>query len=185
MSDRNRSTTDATFVKNRAAEAAKAPHLPTTADVGHEEKGDYVKKLFIAMIVNGALVLGLAAASIPARAQDQDAQSQSTGARQMPSPDDVVQRLGEKLTLSDDQKAQIKPIIADRQQKMQALRSDTSLRRGQKGRQMKSILEDSDKKINAILTPDQQKQYAELQQQMKERRQARRQNKNGGDSTNQ
>lgn len=140
-----------------------------------------MKKLFITVIVNGALAIGLAAASIPARAQDQD--TQQAGARQMPSPDDVIQRLGQKLNLSDDQKAQIKPIIADRQQKMQALRSDTSLRRGQKGRQMKSVMEDSDKKINAILTPDQQKQYAELKQQMKERRQERRKNRSGGDST--
>lgn len=140
-----------------------------------------MKKLLLTMIVNGALAVGLAAASIPARAQDQD--TQQTGARQMPSPDDVVQRLGEKLNLSDDQKAQIKPIIADRQQKMQALRSDTSMRRRQKARQMKSIFEESDKKIKAILTPDQQKQYAELEQQMKERRQERRQNRSGGDSS--
>lgn len=137
-----------------------------------------MKRLVLTVIVNGALAIGLAAATIPARAQEQD--TQQAGARQMPSPDDVVQRLGQKLNLSDDQKAQIKPIIADRQQKMQALRSDTSLRRGQKGQQMKSIMEDSDKKINAILTPDQQKQYAQLEQQMKERRQSRRQNRNGG-----
>lgn len=136
-----------------------------------------MKKLVVTIIVNGALAMGLAAASIPARAQDQE--TQSAGARQKMSPDDVVQRLGEKLNLSDDQKAQIKPIIADRQQKMEALRSNTSLRRGQKGRQMKSIMKDSDQKINAILTPDQQKQYAELKQQMKERRQERRQTQNG------
>lgn len=140
-----------------------------------------MKKLLLTVVVNGALAVGLAAASIPARAQDQG--TQQTGARQMPSPDDVVQRLGEKLNLSDDQKAQIKPIIADRQQKMQALRSDTSMRRRQKARQMKSIFEESDKKIKAILTPDQQKQYAELEQQMKERRQERRQNRSGGDSS--
>jgi Spy/CpxP family protein refolding chaperone len=137
-----------------------------------------VKKLLVTIIVNGALAMGVAAASIPARAQDQE--TQSAGARQKMSADDVVQRLGEKLNLSDDQKAQIKPIIADRQQKMEALRSNTSLRRGQKGRQMKSIMKDSDQKINAILTPDQQKQYAELKQQMKERRQERKQNQNGG-----
>lgn len=140
-----------------------------------------MKKLLITAIVNGALAMGLAAASVPARAQDQD--TQQAGVRQMPSADDVVQRLGEKLNLSEDQKAQIKPIIADRQQKMQALRSDTSLRRGQKARQMKGIFEDSDKKIKAILTPDQQKQYADLEQQMKERRQSRRQNRGGGDSS--
>jgi Spy/CpxP family protein refolding chaperone len=130
-----------------------------------------MKKLVLTVIVIGALVMGLAAATIPARAQDQE--TQRAGARKMPSADDVVQRLGQKLNLSDDQKAQIKPIIADRQQKMQAIRSDTSMRRDQKRPQMKSIMEDSDKKINAILTPDQQKQYAELEQQMRERRQNR------------
>jgi Spy/CpxP family protein refolding chaperone len=135
-----------------------------------------VKKLLLTVIVNGALAMGLAAVSIPAKAQDQD--TQSAGARQMPSPDDVVQKLGEKLNLSDDQQAQIKPIIADRQQKLQALRSDTSMRGRQKAREAKSILEDSDRKIKAILTPDQQKQYADLEQQMKDRRQERRQNRN-------
>ena len=141
-----------------------------------------MKKVLVTMIVNGALAMGLAAASIPARAQDQEAQSQASGVRQIPSPDDVVQRLGEKLSLSDDQKAQIKPIIAERQQKMEALRSDSSLRRGQKGRKMKSIMEDSDKKIDAILTPEQQKQYAELKQQMKEQMKERRQNRSGDSS---
>lgn len=135
-----------------------------------------MKKLLLTVIVNGALAMGLAAVSIPAKAQDQD--TQSAGARQMPSPDDVVQKLGEKLNLSDDQQAQIKPIIADRQQKLQALRSDTSMRGRQKAREAKSILEDSDRKIKAILTPDQQKQYADLEQQMKDRRQERRQNRN-------
>ena len=118
--------------------------------------------------------MGLAAGSIPAKAQDQD--TQSAGARQMPSPDDVVQKLGEKLNLSDGQQAQIKPIIADRQQKLQALPPDTSMRGRQKARE--SILDDSDKKIKAILTPDQQKQYADLEQQIKDRWQERRQNRN-------
>lgn len=120
--------------------------------------------------------MGLAAGSIPAKAQDQD--TQSAGARQMPSPDDVVQKLGEKLNLSDGQQAQIKPIIADRQQKLQALRPDTSMRGRQKAREAKSILDDSDKKTKAILTPDQQKQYADSEQQIKDRWQERRQNRN-------
>jgi len=33
---------------------------------------------------------------------------------------------------------------------------------------MRSILEQSDQNINAILTPDQQKQYAALEKQMRE-----------------
>jgi Spy/CpxP family protein refolding chaperone len=167
---RNRSATEKRFCAYKNSRCGR-----------FNKKGVFVKKLVLTVIVNGALAMGLAAASIPARAQDQDAQS--TGTRQMRSPDEVVQKLGEKLNLTDDQKEQIKPIIADRQQKLQALRSDTGRRR-QKAREAKSILEDSDKKIKAILTPDQQKQYAELEQQMKERRQERRQTSNGGDSSN-
>lgn len=43
---------------------------------------------------------------------------------------------------------------------------------------MRGIMEDSDKKIKAILTPDQQKQYEAMEQQMRERRKERRQNRN-------
>jgi hypothetical protein len=51
-------------------------------------------------------------------------------------------------------------------------------RRRKKAREMKSIMSESDEKIKAVLTDDQRKKYAEIQQEMreeaKERRQARR-----------
>ncbi len=39
------------------------------------------------------------------------------------SPDQVVAKMSEKLNVTDQQKTQITPIIADRQQKMEALRA--------------------------------------------------------------
>jgi hypothetical protein len=96
----------------------------------------------------------------------------------MPSPDEAVDRLGSKLNLSEDQKAQIKPIIVDRREKLAALQSDGSMRRRKKAREMKSIVEASDKKINALLNDDQKKQYAEIEQQMREQMKARMQNRN-------
>jgi len=75
-----------------------------------------------------------------------------------------------KLNLTPDQQAKITPIIADRQQQMQAIRADTGSRPMQRMKKAKAVGEESDKKINAILTPDQQKQYAALKKQMKERR---------------
>ncbi|HEY2675404.1 MAG TPA: hypothetical protein VGI65_00445 [Steroidobacteraceae bacterium] len=76
--------------------------------------------------------------------------------------------LASKLSLSDDQKNAITPIIADRQQKLKALMADASAPRRQRGQQARQIMSDSNAKINAILTPDQQTKYAQIEQQMRE-----------------
>ena len=52
------------------------------------------------------------------------------------------------------------PVIADRQQKLLAVKGDTSMRPLVKMRRMKEIFEDSDKKINAIPNDQQKQQYA-------------------------
>ena len=96
-----------------------------------------------------------------------------------PTPEEAVTRMSSKLNLTDDQKAKITPIIADRQTQMRALMADTSGRRMQKARKAKSIMSDSDKKIEAVLTSDQKKTYAEMKEQMKEQLQARRQQNAG------
>jgi Spy/CpxP family protein refolding chaperone len=78
-----------------------------------------------------------------------------------------------RYNLSADQQAQIKPIVADQQQKMMALREDSSLSRDDKMAKMKSIHEDSNTKIQAILTDTQKQQFAQDQQRMQERMQQR------------
>jgi Spy/CpxP family protein refolding chaperone len=107
-----------------------------------------------------------------------DSVSPTTGG--WPTPEEAVTRMSNKLNLSEDQKAKITPIIADRQTQMRALMADTSSRRMQKARKAKSIMSDSDKKIEAVLTSDQKKTYAEMKEQMKEQMQARRQQGNNG-----
>ena len=83
------------------------------------------------------------------QASSQDDSQQA--ASQMRTPDQVVAMLDSKLSLSADQKTKITPIIADRQQKLKALAADQSTRRMQKSRKMKSIFEESDDKIKALL----------------------------------
>lgn len=114
--------------------------------------------------------------SIPSLAQGQAAPPQS-GAVQPMTPDEVVDTLAAKLNLSEDQKTQIKPIIADRQQKLQALKADTSSRPMQKMRRMKSIFEESDKKIKAILNDQQKQQYIQMEQQMRQQAKQRMQDR--------
>ena len=99
-----------------------------------------------------------------------------------PTPDEVVAILDSKLSLSEDQKTKITPIIADRQQKMKGLKADTSLRPMQRMRKAKEILSDSDKKINAVLSPDQQQKYAQVEQQMQEQMKQRMQQRKSGAS---
>ena len=89
------------------------------------------------------------------------------------TPDEQVARMTKRYNLSADQQTQIKPILANQQQQMMALRGDTSLSRDDKMAKMKGIREDSSTKIQAILNDTQKKQYAEDQQKMQERMQQR------------
>ena len=134
------------------------------------------KRLFFA----ACLLAAIAFASQVAPAQDAAPES-AQGARGWPSPEEVVGRLDSKLGLSDDQKAKITPIIAERQQKMKALAADNSGRRRQKMRKMKSIMSESDAQIRAVLTGDQKQKYTEMQQQMRDQaRQRMRDRQSGG-----
>ena len=126
-------------------------------------------KRFSIALMAAAFALAIA---MPATALGQDDNS-ATAARPRKSPDEVVQMLGTKLNLTDDQKAQIKPIIEERRQKLQELHSE-NMRPMKKKREAKAIISDSDKKINKILNDEQRKQYAEIEKQMREEMKERR-----------
>lgn len=140
-------------------------------------------KRYLVLALNTALLAGMSSFVPAALAQDQ--QPPAAGAdvqtekRQPPTPEKVVDRMASKLNLTADQKQQLLPIITERQQKMQALRNDTSMRRGQKRRAMKQIFQDSDQKITAILNPDQQKQYTDMKQEMRQHMKERRHHHQG------
>lgn len=135
-----------------------------------------MKKTYVAVVLNVCMIAGIST-TLPAHAQQQEqgasATTQGERGAQI-TPEQVVERLAAKLDLTGDQKQQITPIIAERQEKMKALRSDTSLRKYQRGRKMKSVMEESDEKINKVLNEQQRKQYAELKKQMREEMKERR-----------
>jgi hypothetical protein len=85
-----------------------------------------------------------------------------------PTPEAVVEMLGSKLSLSQDQASIIAPIIADRQQRIKAILADSGSGAMERRRKAKEVFSESDAKINAILAPDQRKKYAEIEQQMRE-----------------
>ena len=90
------------------------------------------------------------------------------------SANDVVNDLAERLSLTEEQKSKILPIIVERRKKIQDVWTTSTLFVRQKQVQVRGINKDSDRRINALLTGDQQKAYAALEQERKFERRVRR-----------
>jgi Spy/CpxP family protein refolding chaperone len=63
--------------------------------------------------------------------------------------------LSKKLNLSPDQTAKLEPILADRSQKMAALRSNTSISHEEWKQQVRTIHESTQQQLATVLTPEQ------------------------------
>ena len=90
------------------------------------------------------------------------------------SANNVVNVLAKHLSLTEDQKSKLLPIIAERQRKIQEVWNSSELFVRQKQVQERGINKESDRRINALLTGDQQKAYAALEQERKVQRRLRR-----------
>ncbi len=90
------------------------------------------------------------------------------------SANEVVNVLAKRLSLTEDQKSKILPIIVERRRKIQEVWTSSTLFVRQKQVQVRGINEDSDRRINALLTGDQQKAYFALEQERKVQRRLRR-----------
>ena len=75
-----------------------------------------------------------------------------------PNPQKQAEMISKKLNLSADQTAKLTPILADRQQKTQALFQDQSLTQDQRRTQMKAIRENTQQQLATVLSPDQMQQ---------------------------
>jgi len=81
-----------------------------------------------------------------------------------------LQQLAAQLSLTDDQKAKITPILQDEVQQIQQVRADTDLARREQFAKIRKIRQNADKQIRPLLTPEQQKQLDEMRKEARERR---------------
>ena len=88
-------------------------------------------------------------------------QGQGQGPGRMPTAEDQVRMLDEKLTLTDKQKTDVKQLIEE-------IRSDESLSRENKMDRARKLHEASMSKLRDMLTDDQKKKFDDMQQQMKD-----------------
>lgn len=126
------------------------------------------------IIFASLILLGFAAfgqqqnPSAPApKSQDQGQAPKHT----MPSVDDHLKDLTDRLNLTADQQAKIKPILQDTHQQAQTTMNDTSLSQDDRRSKMRSLHESSSAKIRNVLNDDQKKKFDDWQQEMRNRMQ--------------
>jgi hypothetical protein len=137
-------------------------------------------KLF-ALALGGMLALS-ANAALFAQDQTQATSGPQQGQRghdhRGMNPDRQLEHLTKTLNLSADQQTQIKPILVDRQQKMQALWQDQAMTRQDRHSKAQAIQQDTRTRLEATLNDQQKQQFDEMQAKM----QARRQHRMGGEN---
>jgi periplasmic protein CpxP/Spy len=133
-----------------------------------------MQRKYLSIAIGLFLSAGLAIAQAPAQNQpDQPAAQQQPlagdnapqqqGQRpHAPNPARAAHRLGRQLGLTEDQVAQIQPIIANRQQQITSLRADTTLTPQDRRAKARGIMQDSRNQIEALLTDTQKQQYEQM-----------------------
>lgn len=118
----------------------------------------------LAMLALAAAVAVSAQPMVFAQYNDGGQQQGWHGRGHRMDPDAELQRMTQRLNLTSEQQEQIRPILVDRQQKMQALFQNQSLSREDRRSQMMSIRQDSNAKIEKLLTDQQKQEFEEMQQ---------------------
>jgi periplasmic protein CpxP/Spy len=91
--------------------------------------------------------------------------------RRSANPQRQTRFLARQLGLSRTQVAQIRPIIANRQQQIQILRNDQSLAPRDRRARVQEVAQDSRNRIEALLTDSQKQQFEQMLADRRARRQ--------------
>ena len=124
------------------------------------------------ILTSSISILALAiAGSVTMYAQAPQDQSQTTPPhrpfhRRGPNPDFETKMLTKRLSLSPQQASQVEPILAEREERMKALKPASGSQPDFKAmhEQRKSIMDDTQQKLEAVLTPEQQQQLKQMHQ---------------------
>jgi hypothetical protein len=100
----------------------------------------------------------------PQTAPDAGPQGQPGQGRMRMDPDRQLQHMSRELSLNSDQQSQIRPLLVDRQQKMEALFQDQSLSAKDRHARMQSIREESRGKIETVLNDQQKQKFDSMQE---------------------
>jgi protein CpxP len=106
------------------------------------------------------------------------------GGRRSPmSPNEELKRLTKDFNLTADQQSKIKPILVDRQKKMEDLMNNSGGDRQAMRQKMMQIRQDTNDEIRAQLDDTQKEKFDKLQKAREDRMQDRRGGGLGGDNS--
>ena len=111
-----------------------------------------MRRIFLPAVLTITLTSGLAFAQAPASS------AKPHVGRHAHNPHREAMKMGQRLNLSADQTAKLEPILANRDQKAAALRSNTALSPQDMKIQMRAIHKETRQQLNAVLTPEQMQQ---------------------------
>jgi periplasmic protein CpxP/Spy len=103
----------------------------------------------LALALSGGLVFAQSTTTAPAAPEGKHFHHHAH------NPQQEAAWIGKKLNLSSDQTAKLEPIFADRQQKITALRADTSLTQDQRRQQFRTIHQNTQTQLATVLSPEQ------------------------------
>jgi Spy/CpxP family protein refolding chaperone len=130
---------------------------------------------FLSTVALGsALVVGLSGNALLAQDQSAPPPASAPQPAQRPAhvhnPRHQAKKMAKTLGLSPDQVSKIEPILADRDQQVQSLRSDATVSPSDRKAKMHGIRQESDSRIEAILNDTQKQQYEQIKQTRKANR---------------
>jgi hypothetical protein len=93
----------------------------------------------------------------------------ATSRAQAPGPNSAAAQklamVAKQLNLTPEEKMKLLPILQAEAPKLKAIKADTSLTPPQKLEQLKAVHQETDPKVQAILTPTQYEQWQEIRKQ--------------------
>ena len=106
--------------------------------------------------------LALALATSLAFAQQAETPAPAAKHHHAHNPQREAAKISKKLNLSSDQTAKLEPILADRDNKIAALKKDTTLSSDAMKQQMRAIRQQTREQFATVLTPDQMQQLRSM-----------------------
>ena len=123
-----------------------------------------------------SLIAALAVGSLVAftnlsSAQDTKAPQENQDGKKRPgfSPQQRVDRMASTLNLTDAQKTKVTALFEEQGKKIRELRADTNVPQDQRREKARALRQESDKKLQAILTPEQWEKWQKERAQMRPR----------------
>lgn len=127
-----------------------------------------MRNRFFSLTLGALLAIGTAGAALAqdnATAPPPD-QGQGRGPGRM-NPDRQLERMTRELNLTTDQQNQIKPLLVERNQKMQEVFQNQSLSESDRRTQMRTIAEGTRTSIRNLLTDDQKQKFDAMRDHMR------------------